>query len=157
MATLRDYKTIGAPFSNTSEIVRVIYDFSLDGGIATAKDVFIAAENIVIKSFFMIVNTACTGATATLDVGISGGDTVLLANAIPVASLGVGTIHKPVDVFTAVSATTFPDPLYATTTTVTSVKALPFILPLGGKIVMETNTAAFTAGKIELVFEIAQA
>lgn len=156
MATLKGVKTVGAPFSNTTEIVRVTYDFSIDGGIATAKDVLIADGDIMIKSFYAVVKTTCTGDTATLDIGKTGA-TTLFANGLLVASLVAGYIVKPADIFTSLSATVFETPDYLTTTTTTSVKALPVKLASGEKIVMETNTAAFTAGKIELVFEIAQA
>lgn len=150
MATLSAHKTVAAPFANTSEIVRVIYDFALDGGIATAKDVLTASGALVIKHFHLKVLTACVGATATLDVGISGGTTTYFANGIAVASLGAGTIHYPAQNVTIVLGEGTPN----TVTSATMANPIPYTLADAGKIVMETNTAAFTAGKIELVFEV---
>jgi len=161
MAALKNVKTVGAPFSNASEIVRVIYDFAVDGGIETAKDVLIADGPVVIKSFYMYVLEACVGSGATLDVGISGGDTDVLATGIEVDNLTALSFHKPTlpvtSVVTVVLSEGAPNVVDSADSVNTASPALPFLMVDGAKIAMETNTAAFTAGKIELVFEICQA
>jgi hypothetical protein len=152
MATLKDSKTIGPPFRYTSELIRVTYDFANDGGIATAKDVLIADTAFIIKSFYFVVKTTCVGASGTLDIGVSGGATTVLAPAVPVASLVAGFVYAPAPVTTIVLGEGTPN----TITSVTHALPFPLYIATSGKIVMETNTTAFTAGKIELVFEITQ-
>lgn len=144
MAALKNYKKVGAPFPNCSEIVRVVYDFAQDGGIANATDVLGADGAIVIKHFHLKVLETCTGTGATLDIGVSGNSDIL-AKAIPVASLVAGYFAAPVTEITLSEGT--PN-------TAVMVDPLPLKLADLEKILMETNTAAFTAGKIELVFEV---
>lgn len=144
MAALKDAKTVGAGFPNRSEIVRVVYDFAKDGGIATAVDALIADGAIVIKHFHLNVLTTCTGDNGTLDIGVVG-NTDILAKAIPVASLVAGAFFAPVTEITLSEGT--PN-------TAVMVDPLPLKLADAAKILIETNTTAFTAGKIELVFEV---
>lgn len=132
MAAVSGAKTVGAPFDNESTFVRVVYDFAEDAGAAGALDLLTATNAIVVKSFHAVVKTAATsGGSATVTVGVSGGDddAALDATSGAVANLTANAVLGQ-------EAT------------------VPFYVAAGGKVVQTIGTAALTAGKIEYVFEI---
>lgn len=136
MAALAAHKAkVGAPFSNAREVIRVVYDFAVDGGATGALDVFTAEQNLVVVGFHLKVLTAATsGGSATLIVGVSGGDTdaCLDATSGAVANLSANAV-------------------------IGQEATVPFYLASGGKIIQTIGTAALTAGKIEYVFEVMKA
>ena len=136
MAALAGYKAkVGPSFKNAEEIVRVVYDFSLDGGATGALDIFTAEQDMIVTGFHLQVLTACTsGGSATLIVGVSGGDTdaCLDATSGAVANLGANAV-------------------------IGQEATVPFRLASGGKLIQTIGTAALTAGKIEYVFKIMKA
>jgi len=133
MASLSNHKTVSAaPFSNDVEIIRVQYDFANDAGATGALDVLTCTEACVVRFKHGVVKTECTsGGSATLILGLSGGDTdaFLDATSGAVANLTGSAIIQP-------EAT---NPVY---------------VAAAGKIIQTIGTATFTAGKIEYVFEI---
>lgn len=142
MAALVDAKTVGAPFKNAVEVVTVVYDFALDGAMASPLDVLTADGALVIVGFHAKVITACTsGGSATFDVGVSGGDVDVLLSGIAVAALTANSLHIPPHILTEGTPNTYSP-------------QLPILLASGGKIVADTTTASFTAGKIEFVFRV---
>lgn len=144
MAALKDKKLVGAPFPNAIEVVKVNYDYALDGDMASPLDVIEADDDIVIMGFWAKVVTLCTsGGSLVLDVGISGGDTDLLMDAVAVANLTANSFHIPPHVLTEGTPNTYSP-------------QLPVKLASGEKIVADTTTAAFTAGKIEFTFLVAR-
>lgn len=143
MSALKGKKIVGAGFGNEVEVVRVTYDYSLDGGATGALDVLEADSNIAILNFYVVGKTTCTsGGSATLDVGVSGGDTDILLDGAAVASLTANALVQSTEL------------VLAEGTPNTYVAAMPLKLSSGGKIVQEIKVAAFTAGKLEYVFHI---
>lgn len=137
MAQVVDKKLSNGGFDNAESIVRVTYDFSKDAGAVGVLDLFEAQGDMVITEFYANVKTACTsGGSMTLDVGVVGGDTDILADDIAVASLTAESFHIP--------------PVVEGTP---NVLALPMKLASGGKVAMQIKTAALTAGKIEFVLK----
>lgn len=144
MAALKNAKSSSGPFANQTEIVRVVYDHAVDGTAADALDVLTADGDIAIVNFYAKVITACTsGGSAVLNVGISGGDDDALMDAVAVAGLTTGSLHKAPIVLSEGTPNTGFGPL-------------PLKLASGGKIIMDTATDSFLTGKIEFVFEIAK-
>lgn len=142
MAALANAKTVGAPFSNAIETFSVVYDYALDGAMASPLDVITAEDDVVIVGFHAKVLTACTsGGSAVLDVGISGGDLDLLLDAVAVGALTANSLHIPPHLLTEGTPNTYSP-------------QLPVKLASGEKIVADTTTASFTAGKIEFVFSV---
>lgn len=130
MAALVDHKKQGVGFSNESRIVRVTYDFAVDGGATAALDVLTADGPMLIAMKSLWVETACTsGGSATLDLGVTGALTIFRA-ATAVASLGANVILS-----------------MATAGTVR-------YLASGEQVLQEIKVQAFTAGKIHYTFEI---
>lgn len=143
MASLAAKKVVGAPFSNSKEIVRVRYDFANDGGATGSYDVIEADGEILITDMWAVVKTTCTsGGSATLDAGITSDDDHLVA-AAAVATLTAGAVLRPLQVFTA-SGTA-------------DTSRLPLRLTDGQVATMDIDAAAFTAGVIEFVYEVAKA
>jgi hypothetical protein len=141
MAALKDVKTVAAPWSNETKVVRVDWDFAKDGGATGAKDVLIASEALIIKRCYTLVRTTCTsGGSATLDLGVKSGDVDALLNTVAVASLAADTM--------------FVEDLVEGTP---NVLTAPLRLAASGTIEMTIGTAAMTAGKVEFVFEVAKA
>lgn len=138
MAAVKDYKTVNGGFGNQKSIVKVVYDFSKDAGATGALDLLVASGDMVITSFHAKVLTTCTsGGSATIDVGVSGGDTDILLDGFAVASMTAGALIMP----TIVEGTP-------------NVMPMPLKLASGGKIIQTIGVAAFTAGKVEYVFEV---
>lgn len=136
MAALKGYKTIGSPFTNQTETIKVTYDFSVDAGAIGAYDVMLSEQNCVLTNFYMVVETAGVGATMTLDVGITGDTNLLLAD-LAVASMTAGSLHKP----TIVDGTP-------------NVLPMPVKLAAAAKVLFEIKTAALTAGKFHMYFTV---
>lgn len=136
MATLKNYKKIGSPFTNQTEVIKVTYDFSVDAGAIGAYDVLLAEQDCVLTEFYMVVETAEAGATMTLDVGITGDTNLLLAD-LAVASMTAGSLHKP----TIVEGTP-------------NVLPMPVKLANTSKVLFEIKTAALTAGKFHMYFKV---
>ena len=129
MAVLKDKKVAGAVFANDAEIVRVVYDFTKDGGAVANYDVLVADSACVVSLKHMAVKTAVTsGGSMTLDLGKGAGGTEFFSNKA-VAALTANSIH------------------------VTSAPAA-VRLASGEKVVMALEVAAATAGKVEMVFEV---
>lgn len=146
MANVAAHKTVDAPFRNEKEIIRVIYDFAVDGGATSALNLMTAGvDPLIVTGYHAVVKTTCTsGASAVLDVGIAGGDTDLLSDAIAVATLAANYVLQP----EAVETEGTPNVV---------VNACPFRLAAGASIAQTIGTATFTAGKIEYVFEVMRA
>ena len=135
MAAIAKALNVGPAFSAGMEMAHAEYDFSVDGGATGALDIFTAAEDIVITHFHSKVMTTCVGPTATLKVGITGDDNLLMdvtqgavanltANAVILAPAVEGTPN---------------------------VLPLPVKLASGAKILQTIGTAALTAGKVKYV------
>jgi len=145
MAALKNKKTVAGGFSNEVEVVKVVYDFAKDGGATGALEILEAQDDLVILNFYVVGKTTCTsGGSATLDVGISGGDTDILLDGAAVASLTANAMVQPTSI------------VLTEGTPNTYVAALPQKLASGGKIIQTIGVAAFTAGKLEYVFHIAK-
>lgn len=132
MATLKGAKTVGAPFDNTTEIVRVIYDFAVDGGQIEDNTVLTADGVVLVKCLGVSVITAAnSGGSATIDLGKG--------------TSGVEFVST--EAYTSFGANAF----YAS-------ESAGFVKLADGEIInMGVATAALTAGKLEFIFEIAQA
>lgn len=127
MAVLADVKTQGAGFGNAMEVVRVVYDFSVDGGTVADYDVLVADSSCVVKLLHMSVKTAVTsGGSLVLDLGKGVGGTEFFSDKA-VAALTLDSVH----------CTSAPAAVQ---------------LDSGEKIVMGIEGAAATAGKLEMVF-----
>lgn len=58
------------------QIAHNVYDFSKDGGVAGAFNLFELKANTIVHNFWYEVETAlASGGLATVEVGITGGDT----------------------------------------------------------------------------------
>lgn len=122
-------KTVGVPFSNDFDIIRVEYDFANDGGAAGDYDVLELADDAMVELVSCNVETAATsGGAAVLDLGVGDGGTELWSDQ-GYANLAAGAVVLP-DAFGAIKVAD------------------------GEKIVLGIETAALTAGKFEFVFKI---
>lgn len=127
--SLADKKTDGGGFSNQSELVRVIYDFAVDGGTVKDYDMFEASNTCVIELAYANVITAVTsGGSLLMDVGKGDGGVEIFDDKA-VAALTLDSIHKADD-------------------------PVALELAAGEKIVMGIEGAAATAGKVEFVFRV---
>lgn len=130
MAVLQDKKTVGAPFGNSSELVRVTYDFSKDTGAIADYDVLEANGPLLVELVNVDVKEAVTSSDAILfDLGKGAGGTeywgdVVKASLALDAQLPSETIGKIVE------------------------------LADGEKIVMGIEAFAATAGKFTFLFRI---
>ena len=132
MPALKDAKIVGAPFSNTSEIVRVTYDFTADGGEVEDNTLFTADGEVLVRCVGAHVLTAVTsGGSATIDLGRGTSGTQFLSG-------------SAISGFTAGAF-------------VPSASAAAIKLANGEIINMGVNVAALTAGKVEFIFELIQA
>lgn len=129
MAALKNKKVVGSEFPNQAQIVRAVYDFSVDAGAVGSLDVFEASQDCAILAVYANVKTTCTsGGSATVSLGIDGSAASLVA-ATAVASLTAGSLIKTSDV-------------------------APIVLASGSKVKQAIAVAALTAGKVEYVLEI---
>jgi hypothetical protein len=95
MAALKGHKTVGAPFSNAIEMVKVVYDFDKDAGAQSSLDAITASDDMVIVGCWGKVLTTCAGATATVAFGIDS-DPDTLIDETAVASLAAGYLMLPI-------------------------------------------------------------
>lgn len=131
MASVAAAKKVGSGFGNDKEIVRVIYDFSADGGAVGTLTLATATSDCVISDFMMVVKTACTsGGSATVSAGLTG-DVDAFKVAEAVAGLTAATVWPEDGAF-----------------------AGKIKLASGQVLTMSIATAALTAGKIEFSFEV---
>lgn len=129
-------KKVGAPFENEEAIVRVSYDVARDGGATGDIVAFEADGEVMLTGFHAKVGTAFVGATATLKLGTesaaealvtSKNAAALTANTVLRSLLGTGTPNT---------------------------ETLPIRLADGDKIIVKRETAAFTAGRLDMVFKV---
>lgn len=132
MPALKGAKTVGAPFDNAVEVVRVIYDFSVDGGQVEDNTVLIADGTLLVRCVGISVETAFTSAgSATIDLG-KGTSGVEFASAVA---------------YTAYTLNGF-----------NASASAAFVKLNSGEIInMGVAVAALTAGKAEFIFEVCQA
>jgi len=132
MPALKNAKVVGSGFDNAVEVVRVVYDFSVDGGQVEANTLFTTDSALLVRCVGTLVETAFTsGGSATIDLGI-GASGVQFNSATAVASYTINTL-------------------------VASASNAFFRMAAGDIMNMDVNVAALTAGKCEFIFEICQA
>lgn len=120
-------KQNGALWSNDMEVVKMVYDFSVDAGAVGTYELYEAKEAMIIVESMVKVKTAVvSGGAATVEIGILSGDT----DAILAASLQAALTAPQVIDGAAASKR-----LYVAS---------------GSKIALEVKVAALTAGKIEV-------
>lgn len=70
-------KTTIKGIKGREQLYHAVYDFSVDSGTAaTPIDLFTLSANSIVHDFWLEVETLCTsGGAATLEVGVTGGDT----------------------------------------------------------------------------------
>jgi hypothetical protein len=69
-------KTSVKGIKGKTQLAHAVYDYSLDGGATGAIDLFSLPANTIVHDCWFEVETAPTsGASATIEVGITGGDT----------------------------------------------------------------------------------
>lgn len=132
-----DIKTVNT-FRNAETLVRVIYDFSVDGGAATdTYMLMVADEDLVITDFWVRGITEFDSAAdgVTIDLGIDGGDEDVLLDGVAEATFAAGALVGR----TIVEGTPNVDPL-------------PLKLAADGQIQMKVLGEALTAGKAEFCF-----
>jgi len=126
MADVANKKRCGKQFGNASELIEVIYDFSVDAGATGDLSLLEAESDCIVHLRHALVQEACTSdGLMTLDVGKTGGDEFIGGTAV--AALTLDSLH---------------------------VGAAPVELTAGEKIDMGILTAALTAGKVKFVFEV---
>lgn len=132
MAVAKGAKTIGAPFSNTVEVVRVMYDFSVDTGAVADYTLLTADGPCLVR---------CIG--ASVEAGLTSGGA---------ATLELGKGASGAEFITAEAYTSFAlNGFYASESAAFVKLADTNIINLG------IAGAALTAGKVEFIFEVAQA
>ena len=92
MADVADKKTAGKGWSNEIKKIEVEYDFSADGGAVGVLDMLEAESDMLIHDAFVKVGTAFTSGTssATVELGVKGGDTDAVMAATLVTGLTAG-------------------------------------------------------------------
>lgn len=126
MAAVKDKKMVSGPFSNESELVRVLWDFDVDGGALATLDLLEAQGDVLISLKALHVrNQVTSGGALLMDVGEANGNEML--NDVPKADMGGNAIK---------------------------VGLIPISLVAGEKIGMTFAGAAASAGKIEFIFEL---
>jgi hypothetical protein len=127
--SLKNKKIVGPTFPNGIELVRVIYDFSVDGGAIADYDVLEAETPCTVKVRHIQALAEVTSADATnIDLGKNDGGVEFLSNALK-ASFGTNAVQG-------------------------GVAGAVVRLAAGDKIVMGIEAHALTAGKVEFVFEV---
>lgn len=135
MAQVVDFKGNQYVFSKGTEHVEIVYDFAQDAGAVGVLDLLQVKEAMVLESAYIKVNTTCTsGGSATVIVGVVGGDTdaVLDATSGAVANLVAGVVLPG------------------------EAASVALKLDADAKIGMTIGTAALTAGKFTVVLKLAQ-
>lgn len=150
MTALVNKKTVGGPFPNASELIRVRYDFANDAGAQGAYDVLVADGALIVKDFYAVVKTTCTGTGATVKVGPTGDDSrFVTTTAGAVANLTANAVLRAVPVVAISLSEGTPN-----TETHTVTPRVPWRLADGEKVLMTIGTADLTAGAIEFVMEV---
>lgn len=94
MANLAKKKVLSAPFANEKEMVRVEWDFDVDGGAVATYEMLEAEGVMAVRMVHAYVMTAVTsGGSATFDVGVEAGSEFLSNTAV--ASLTAGALIDP--------------------------------------------------------------
>jgi hypothetical protein len=128
---LVDKKIVGASFPNEVKVVRVTYDFAVDGGAIKDYDVLEADSDCIVKLLGAHAISAVTSADAVnIDLGKGDGGVEFLSNALKA---------------------TFAENLVNTGT------GAAVFLASGEKVVMGVEGFTITAGKIEFIFEVVKA
>jgi hypothetical protein len=125
------HKTIGDLFSNEVSFVRLSWDFANDGGAVadTYRLATVGEKKLVVVNAVVHVETACTSTgSATVIIGVEGGDTDALLASTAVASLTDDAAFK------------------------TSAGQC-LAVASGGHILMTIGTEALSAGKINVLLE----
>lgn len=130
---------ISLPIPTTSvtgwNIARANYNFTADAGAQGALTLFTVSGDVVC-SVIGVCNTALTGATATIEVGVSGNTAVLIAQATGTDLIANEIYHDA-----------------SPTTTVEAVElfggAKTFIITNGQDIIFTIGTADLTAGDVD--------
>ena len=128
--TAAAHKSFGRGFSNERQFVKLTYDFANDGGaFADVVKVGTAAGKILVMDSAVHVETACTsGGSATVIVGVAGGDTDAFMDATS------GAVANLVDDFVKQEST-----------------GQGIVLASGAEIHLDIGTANLTAGKINVI------
>lgn len=128
MASVINAKS-GSTFTNNLETVEVTYDFAVDGGATGALTLFTALQDLVIHRVTAKVVTAVVGTSSTVEVGISGGTAIYVAQTAE-ASLGAGIVLDS--------------------------KKGSVKLASGAAMIQTIGTAALTAGKVRYMIEFSK-
>jgi hypothetical protein len=132
MAAVTAHRTVEAPFTGEQKVVRITYDFALDGGATGVLDHFTAGDALVIKDYHCYVETAATsGGSATMIVGVIGGDTDACIDATS------GAVAN-----------------YSANAVIGKEAATPCYLAAGGKMGQTIATDTFLTGKIHHVYTV---
>lgn len=125
MASVVNAKS-GSTFTNKIESIEVTYDFAVDGGATGALTLFTAAQDLVIHRVTAKVVAAVVGTSSTVEVGISGGTAIYMAQTAE-ASMGAGVVVDS--------------------------KKGSVKLASGAAMIQTIGTAALTAGKVRYMIE----
>lgn len=92
MAELAGKRIVGGGFENDRELIRITYDFAVDGGAIADFTVLTADKDCIVKLEHLVVETAVTSAGAlVLDLGKGTGGVEFISDAA-VASLSINAI-----------------------------------------------------------------
>jgi hypothetical protein len=125
------YKKLGQGFSNEEQMVKLTYNFAVDGG-ATTDTYRLAKVNdkILVTDAIVHVETACAGSGAVVTIGAETADADGFLDATS------GAVANLVDDFTEKEAT-----------------GQKLVIGAGDYITLAITTGALTAGKINLVLK----
>lgn len=130
MANADNHKTVAAGYGNDQDIVRVTWDYDVDGGAAAALNLITASGDVLVKEFHAIVKTAvASSGSLTLIGGIAGGDTDAAFSSVPASTLALDYVIQ-------------------------QASTVPFLLSDGESVAQTIGTAPASAGKIEYVFSL---
>ncbi len=126
MANITKYRGDAYTFDEGIEVVKMVYDFSTDGGAVASLGMMKAKQAMVVHKAIMKVQTACTsGGSATVSLGKTGSVAAFVA-ATAVASLTANAIIAGVP------------------------SAGGVLLAADDVVLLDIAVAALTAGKIEV-------
>lgn len=130
--TAKAHKTFGRGFSNEKQFVKLVYNFADDAGaFADAVKIGTTDGKILVTDAFVHVETAATsGGSATVIVGVAGGDTDAF-----------------LDVTSGAVANLTDDAVLSETT------GQGIVVASGAAIHLDIGTADLTAGKINVILE----
>ena len=141
MAVLAEHRTVGAPFSNEKEVVRIKYNFANDTGAIATYNMFTASGDMVVESFYAkgIVELDSAADGTTIDVGITTTEEDIFLDGVAEATFAAGALIKP----TIVEGTP-------------NVIPMPIKLADGGVVAMKIVGEALTSGECEFVFVVSK-